>query len=119
MHTRQQIREELDRLKARGNAGGSATQATLQIETVRDNLPATLSLLAEILRSPAFPAAEFESLRSARLASIEESKSDPQAIASREFGRLNPVSQGRRRVSRDNRRKSRSSKPRPSTRRAV
>jgi len=94
-HTRQQIREELDRLKARANAGGGATQATLQIETVRDNLPATLTLLAEILREPAFPAAEFESLKQARLAQIEESRSEPQAIASREFGRhMNPYPKG-------------------------
>ena len=95
IHTRQQIREELDRLKARGNVGGGTTQATLQIETVRDNLPATLSLMAEILRSPAFPAAEFESLKQARLASVEESRSEPQAIASREFARhMNPYPKG-------------------------
>ena len=94
-HTRQQIREELDRLKARANAGGGATQATLQIETVRDNLPATLALMAEILREPAFPAAEFESLKQARLAQIEESRSDPQTIAATEFGRyMNPYPKG-------------------------
>src|SRR5205814_8429171 len=38
-HTRQEIREELDRLKARAGAGGSATQANLQIETTRENRP--------------------------------------------------------------------------------
>ncbi len=94
-HTRQQIREELDRLKARANAGGGATQATLQIETVRDNLPATLTLMAEILRSPAFPAAEFESLKQERLAQLEELRSEPQAIASIEFARhMNPYAKG-------------------------
>ena len=94
-HTRQQIREELDRLKARANAGGGATQATFQIETVRENLPATLTLMAEILRSPAFPAAEFDSLKQARLASIEESRTEPEAIASNEFARyMNPYPKG-------------------------
>jgi zinc protease len=94
-HTRQQIREELDRLKARANAGGGATQATLQIETVRENLPATLTLMAEILRSPAFPPAEFDSLKQARLASIEESRTEPESIASNEFGRyMNPYPKG-------------------------
>jgi len=94
-HTRQQIREELDRLKARGNAGGSATQAVLQIETVRENLPATLRLMAEILREPAFPPAEFDSLKQARLAQVEESRSEPTAIASNEFARhMNPYPKG-------------------------
>jgi zinc protease len=94
-HTRQQIREELDRLKARANVGGGATQAVLQIETVRDNLPATLSLMAEILREPAFPAAEFDSLKQARLAQVEESRSEPSAIASNELGRhMNPYPKG-------------------------
>jgi len=94
-HTRQQIREELDRLKARANVGGGATQATLQIETVRENLAATLTLLAEILRSPAFPPAEFDSLKQARLASIEESRTEPQAIAGNEFARhMNPYPKG-------------------------
>jgi zinc protease len=94
-HTRQQIREELDRLKARANAGGSATQAVLQIETLRDDLPETLRLMAEVLRDPAFPAAEFDSLKQARLAQIEESRSEPQAIATTEFARhLNPYPKG-------------------------
>src|SRR5215470_2207990 len=94
-HTRQQIREELDRLKARANAGGGATQATLQIETVRENLAATLTLMAEILRSPAFPPAEFDSLKQARLASIEESRAEPEAIAANEFDRhMNPYPKG-------------------------
>ena len=94
-HTRQQIREELDRLKARANAGGGATQANLQIETVRENLPATLTLMAEILRSPAFSPEEFEQLKQARLAAIEEQKSDPQAIAQNEFVRyMNPYPKG-------------------------
>jgi zinc protease len=94
-HTRQQIREELDRLKARAGVGGGATQATLQIETVRDNLPATLALMAEILRQPAFPAAEFDALKQARLASVEESRAEPEAIAGTEFARhLNPYPKG-------------------------
>src|SRR5215467_11737524 len=94
-HTRQQIREELDRLKARANAGGNATQAILQIETLRDNLPDTLRLMAEVLREPSFPAAEFDSLKQARLAQVEESRSEPQAIASTEFARhMNPYPKG-------------------------
>ena len=54
-HTRQQIQDELDRLKGRAFIGGGATQATLFMETTRDNLPAVMRLVAEILREPAFP----------------------------------------------------------------
>ena len=94
-HTRQQIREELDRLKARAGVGGGVTSANLQIETTRENLPATLTLMAEILREASFPAAEFESLKAARLTQIEDQKSEPQLIASREMARhLNPYPKG-------------------------
>ena len=63
--TRQEIQDELDRLKARLTVGGNATGVTATIETVRDNLPRVLDLAAEVLRQPAFPAAEFETLRQA------------------------------------------------------
>ena len=79
--TRQQISDEFDKLKARANVNGSGATATASVETTRENLPAVLRLVAEILREPAFPADEFEQLRSQRLAGLEEDKSEPQAIA--------------------------------------
>ncbi|MGH8772349.1 MAG: insulinase family protein, partial [Burkholderiales bacterium] len=80
-HTRQQIRDELDRLKALANVNGGPTQASVNIETTRENLPAVMRLVAEILREPSFPADEFEQLKRLRLASIEEQKSEPTTIA--------------------------------------
>ena len=74
--TRQQIKDELDRLKARMSVGGRASQATLSFETVRENLPAVLKLAAEILREPAFPQKEFEELRQENLAGIEQQRSE-------------------------------------------
>ena len=79
--TRQQISDEFDKLKARANVGGTGATANASVETTRENLPAVLRLVAEILREPAFPADEFEQLRSQRLARLEEDKSEPQAIA--------------------------------------
>jgi zinc protease len=79
--TRQQIADEFDKLKARANVGGAGATANASVETTRENLPAVLRLVAEILRDPAFPANEFEQLRSQRLAGLEEAKSEPQAIA--------------------------------------
>jgi len=65
--SRQQIQDELDRLKARVNVGGDATGATASIETVRENLPAVLRLVAEVLREPAFPEAEFDQIKKLQL----------------------------------------------------
>ena len=79
--TRQQIQDELDRLKARLTVNGGATQANVSIETTRENLPAVLRLAAEVLREPAFPADEFDQLKRQNLAFIEESKSEPVQIA--------------------------------------
>jgi zinc protease len=86
-HTRQQIQDELDRLKARVNVFGNGTQATVIMETSRENLPAVMTLVAEILREPVFPAGEFDLLKQEELAGIEQQKSEPTQIAFTEFGR--------------------------------
>ncbi len=79
--TRQQIQDALDKLKARAFVGGGPTSATVTIETTRENLPAVLKLVAEILREPAFPASEFEQLKQEQLAGIEQQRSEPTTIA--------------------------------------
>ncbi len=85
--TREQIRNEFDRLKANvgiGTEGGS-------IETVRDNLPAVLRQVAEVLREPSFPESEFEQFRRTSLTSIDQQRSDPSALAALAIARhLNP-----------------------------
>jgi zinc protease len=94
-HTRQQIKDEFDRLKARVNLSGGVTQANLSIETTRENLIAVLKLAAECLRDSNFPASEFETLRQEELAGVEEGKSDPQEIALNAFRRhMNPWPKG-------------------------
>ena len=94
-HTRQQLKDEFDRLKTRVNVGGRATQANLSIETVRENFPAVLRLGAEILREPAFPEKEFEELRQENLAAIEQQKSEPNALAPNAFQKhMNPYPKG-------------------------
>jgi zinc protease len=93
--TRQQIQDELDRLKARLNVSGNATQATVSIETTRESLPAVLRLAGEVLRDPAFPASEFELLRQEQLAAIEQQKSEPTQIGFTAFNRhLGPYPKG-------------------------
>ncbi len=86
-HTREQLRDEFDRLKAKVSVRGSGAS----IETLRPNLPAVLRLVAEVLREPAFPESEFEQLKRSSLTSVESMKSEPGALAGLQLARhLNP-----------------------------
>jgi zinc protease len=90
-HTRQQIQDEFDKLKARVSVFGGPTNANVSIETIRENFPAVLRLVGEILREPAFLDSEFDQLRQETLAGIEEQRSQPEAVAGTAFSRhLNP-----------------------------
>src|ERR1039458_9177447 len=85
--SRQQIQDEIDRLKAHVSVSGTATSATASIETIEANLPGALRLAAEILREPAFPDSEFDTVRAQRIAAAESSRSEPQPLAFTEFRR--------------------------------
>jgi zinc protease len=87
--SRQQIKDEFDRLKANVTIGGGATQAFISISTTRPNLEETIKLVVEVLKDPTFPADEFEKLKNEQLAAIESQKSDPQAIALTKIQRHN------------------------------
>jgi zinc protease len=86
--TRQQVHDEFDRLKARGSVTGTARGVAAGLETTRDALPEMMRLLAEVLRQPAFPAAEFEQARQQTLANIENQRSEPDAVALNAVARL-------------------------------
>ena len=93
--TRQQIQDELDRLKARMFVGGGATGATINIETIAANLPAVLELANEVLREPSFPQVEFDTLRQQTLAGMESQMAEPQAVTMRAFQQhLSPYPKG-------------------------
>lgn len=85
--TRQQIQDEFDRLRARVQVFGDATNATVSIETVRQNLPAVMRLVAEVLREASFPENEFEQLRQEVLAQIESQKSEPMSVGFNQIDR--------------------------------
>jgi zinc protease len=86
-HTRQQIQDEFDKLKAHVNVTGGATSAGGTIETIRDNLPAVLALVAEILKEPSFPDSEFDLVKQETLAALESRRREPQAVAITAFQR--------------------------------
>jgi zinc protease len=90
-HTRQQLQDEMLKLNARITVNGSATRATATINTTDANLVPALRLAVEILREPAFPDAEFDQVKQQRMASIENNRTDPAALAPLTLTRaLNP-----------------------------
>lgn len=93
--TRQQIKDEFDRLKARVNFFGGATSVAVNIETTRPNLPEVIKLIEQILKEPSFPTDEFEKLKSESIAGIESQRREPTAVA---FNRISkytsPYSKG-------------------------
>lgn len=78
---RQEIRDELDRLKASVSIGGGLTSLQGSISTVRENLPAVLRLAREMMREPAFDQQEFKLLVKQNLAGVESAKSRPRSLA--------------------------------------
>ncbi len=85
--SRQQIKDAFDKLKARVNFGGAGNNALAQIETTRENLGPTLQLVAKLFKEPAFDPKEFDLLKQEEISGLEQQKSEPQAIASRLFGK--------------------------------
>jgi zinc protease len=84
---RQQIQDEIDKLKAQLNVNGGATSADVSIETTRENLPAVLRLAGEILKEATLPESEFEEIRKERLTFLEYGKTEPQSLAFNEIRR--------------------------------
>jgi len=92
---RQQIQDEMDKLKAQLNVGGGASGASVSIETVRANLTAVLRLASDILQKPTIPETEFEQIRKEQLTYLEYSRSEPQALAPLHFTRtIRPFPRG-------------------------
>jgi len=85
--SRQDFKDEVDRLKATMGVNGGAEGAWAVIEATRETLPAALRLAAEALREPAFAPAEVELARQEVLAGIEEAKTDPRQLVGTAMGR--------------------------------
>ncbi|MBK9237949.1 MAG: insulinase family protein [Rhodoferax sp.] len=93
--SRQQIQDKFDQLKAQVSFGGGATGASVGIKTTRDNLPAVIALVSEVLRNASFPASALEEYKRQMLAAIDEQRKDPQAVVQTELGRHgNPYPKG-------------------------
>jgi zinc protease len=93
--TRQQLQDEMVRLNARITVNGGAGRATATISTTGANLAPALRLAFEMLRDPAFPAAEFDQVKRQRVAALENNRTDPAALAPLALDRaMNPFPRG-------------------------
>ena len=89
--TRQQLKDEFDKLKAQVNVYGGGNSVNAVIKTTKENLPAVIKIVADMLKNPSFDANEFDKLKQEQLAQIESQRSEPQAIAGMMFQRtMNP-----------------------------
>jgi len=84
---RQQIQDEIDKLKAQLGVNGGTTSANVSIETTHENLPAVLRLAGEILKEATLPESEFEQIRKQQLTQLDFAKTEPQTLAFTEIGR--------------------------------
>lgn len=80
--SRQEIQDELNRLKSSISIGGGTRLLSGSVTTDRENLAPVLGLLREVLREPAFDSTEFDLLKESQIALNETRKSDPQYLAS-------------------------------------
>jgi zinc protease len=80
-HTRQQLKDQFDRLRVQGGIGSERGELRAFVKTEKKNVAETLKLLKEIVREPAFPADELEQLRQEHIADIEANRNQPKAAA--------------------------------------
>jgi zinc protease len=110
-HDRQALREELEAQGIRispglggfgrgggrrgGGAGpgGTPGQLTFSVEAKRSTLPKAIELLGEILREPAFPETEFDTMKRRSRAMSQSMRTEPAALAPNRLARaLSPYS---------------------------
>jgi predicted Zn-dependent peptidase len=78
-----QLAEEEERLGASINTGASMDRSMASLTAVTTNLRPSLTLLADVVRNPAFADSEVERLRAQRLSAIAAERTSPNAMAVR------------------------------------
>ncbi len=80
--TSTQIAEESERLGASISTGASIDRTSVSLYALTPNLGASLGLVSDIIRNPAFAAGEVERVRGQQLARIKAGLSSPDGVAS-------------------------------------
>lgn len=87
--SRQQIEDELSKLKSNVFVSARGGNIYASISSTEENLMATMELAADMLKNPAFDAAELDKLKTQRLAGIEQNKTEPGFLASMRISQIN------------------------------
>lgn len=87
--TAEEMSRELQKLGSNVSVSSGTDALVFTVQTLRKNLDATLALLEERMFRPKFTASTFSRLQRQRLESFKQSKSQPSAIASEVFEKLN------------------------------
>jgi zinc protease len=86
--SRQQLKDMFDKLKAQTRVSGGAEGVTVSVTTTRENLPAVMDLVADMLRKPAYAANEFGEFQRASVNATEQAIPEPNPQASAALSRL-------------------------------
>jgi zinc protease len=87
--SREEIKDAFDKLKTQVTINGSAEGVTASITTVRENLAASIDLLADMLKNPAYSATEFQQFQRETTTRIEREIPEPQPQAVNAARRMN------------------------------
>jgi zinc protease len=79
----QQLQDELTRLRAELSMNSTIGVLQTRIKTKREFLPEVITLLGDLLRRPRLEASELEVLRRQIVTSLQQSSTEPQALAPR------------------------------------
>jgi zinc protease len=93
--TREQLQDRLDALKTEMSISAGTGQVSVRLVSRRDQLPAAIALVGEILRTPSFPADALDEVKRQALAGIEQQRKQPDAVAENAVARAsNPYPRG-------------------------
>ena len=93
--SRAQVQDRFNSLRAQVGFSAGGQGLSVNITTVREHLPAVISLVGQLLRDPALPVDAAEELRRQALASIAAQRNEPAAVAANALQRHgNPYPRG-------------------------
>ena len=85
--SRVQIQDRLDALKSELQIGSTGDEVKIVMRSQRETVGDAIALLAQLLRTPTFPAAALDELKRQTAAEIQAQRDDPQAIVSNGLAR--------------------------------
>ena len=83
-----EISDEMDRLGASFGAASGIDSSSVSLRALKENLDDSLEVYADVVLSPAFPQNELDRLKKARIARIQQEKTQPVGLALRTFPAL-------------------------------